>query len=104
VLSGIAVGTDLTIPASMVADLGEKQGSTGAYFGIWNLVAKVNLALAAGVALPLLAILGYEPGNPAHPEILIGAYVLLPLALKTVAVILLCRWRNDLSIEASDGR
>ena len=104
VLSGIAVGTDLTIPASMVADLGEKQGSTGAYFGIWNLVAKVNLALAAGVALPLLSILGYEPGNPAHPEILIGAYVLLPLALKTVAVILLCRWRNDLSIEASDGR
>lgn len=98
-VSGLAVGTDLTIPASMVADLGEKRGATGTYFGIWNLVAKINLALAAGIALPLLAILGYVPGSVDHTDVLIGAYVLLPLALKTVAIALLYRWRHPLLIE-----
>lgn len=99
VVSGVAVGTDLTIPASMVADLGEKHGATGTYFGIWNLVAKINLALAAGVALPLLAVLGYAPGNTNHTDVLIAVYVLLPLALKAVAICLLFSWRQTLIIK-----
>lgn len=99
-LSGLAVGTDLTIPASMVADLGEKRGATGTYFGIWNLVAKINLALAAGIALPLLAMLGYVPGSADHADVLIGAYVLLPLTLKAVAMGLLYRWRHLLLIKS----
>lgn len=99
-ISGFAVGTDLTIPASMVADLGEKRSATGTYFGVWNLVAKLNLALAAGIALPLLAILGYAPGSMAHTEVLVGAYVLLPIGLKVIAMSLLYRWRRELSIAA----
>lgn len=99
VVSGLAVGTDLTIPASMVADLGEKHGATGTYFGIWNLVAKINLALAAGIALPLLALLGYAPGNTNHTGVLIAVYVLLPLTLKAVAIGLLFRWRQTLTIK-----
>lgn len=99
VVTGLAVGTDLTIPASMVADLGEKHGATGTYFGIWNLVAKINLALAAGIALPLLAVLGYAPGNTNHTGVLIAVYVLLPLALKAVAITLLFSWRKTLTIK-----
>ncbi len=98
VISGIAVGTDLTIPASIVADLGESNGSAGTYFGVWNLVAKVNLALAAGIALPLLSYLGYTPGSTDHTAVLIGTYVLLPLGLKAIAIVLLYCWREDLSI------
>lgn len=97
-VSGVAVGTDLTIPASMVADLGERKGATGVYFGIWNLVAKINLALAAGIALPLLAALGYTPGMTSHQDILILAYVALPLFVKFLALIFLYRWRHSLSI------
>ena len=37
--------------------------ATGAYFGLWTLATKLNLALAAGIALPLLAALGYLPGT-----------------------------------------
>ena len=99
VVSGLAVGTDLTIPASMVADLGEKHGATGSYFGIWNLVAKINLALAAGIALPLLAVLGYVPGNTNHTDVLVAVYVLLPLVLKVVAIGLLINWRKALTIK-----
>ncbi len=97
-VSGIAVGTDLTIPASIVADLGEKHGATGTYFGVWNLVAKINLALAAGIALPLLALFGYAPGSTAHTEVLVASYVLLPLGLKFLAAVLLYRWRQSLTI------
>ena len=98
--SGIAVGTDLTIPASMVADLGEARGMTGIYFGVWNLVAKINLALAAGIALPLLSLLGYLPGANTGLPILVGAYVLLPVLLKSIALSLLYRWRKLLEIRA----
>ena len=66
--------------------------------GIWNLVAKINLALAAGIALPLLAALGYTPGMTSHQDILILAYVALPLFVKFLALILLYRWRHSLSI------
>lgn len=97
-VSGVAVGTDLTIPASIVADLGEQRGMTGTYFGVWNLVAKINLALAAGIALPLLALFGYTPGSTVHADVLIGAYVLLPLGLKSVALYLLYRWRQALTV------
>lgn len=98
ILSGAAVGTDLTLPASMVADLGEKQNATGIYFGFWNLVAKINLAIGAGIALPLLSLLGYTPGSIEHNEILIAVYVMLPLTLKSIALLLLYRWRRVLEI------
>lgn len=98
--TGVAVGTDLTIPASMVADLGETRGGVGAYFGLWNLVAKFNLALGAGIALPLLGYLGYVPGSADRLEVLVGAYVLLPLTLKGVALLLLARWQQDLAFRS----
>ncbi len=98
VVSGAAVGTDLTIPASLVADLGEKQSASGIYFGLWNLVAKINLALGAGIALPLLGMFGYAPGSIDHSDILIAAYVLLPLTLKGIAVVMLYCWRKPLTI------
>jgi Na+/melibiose symporter-like transporter len=98
VVSGVAVGTDLTIPASLVADLGEKHSASGIYFGLWNLVAKINLALGAGIALPLLGLFGYAPGSIDHSDVLIAAYVLLPLTLKVIAVFMLYCWRKPLTV------
>ena len=65
-MSGAALGADLALPPSILADVIERRGTmrpTGAYFGVWTLVTKLNLALAAGIALPLLAALGYPPGR-----------------------------------------
>ena len=63
----------------------------GAYFGWWNFATKLNLALAAGLALPLLALLGYTPGSrdPAALAALSVAYCLLPCVLKAGAAALL---------------
>jgi Na+/melibiose symporter-like transporter len=98
VASGLALGADLALPAAIAADLGERQGQAGACFGVWNFVAKLNLALAAGLALPLLALLGYVPGGGDGLASLTFAYALLPLAFKSLAGLLLWRWRHSLEI------
>ncbi|MDO8903144.1 MFS transporter [Hydrogenophaga sp.] len=90
-LSGVALGTDLALPSAMLAGvigrLGERGQREGAYFGWWSFAAKLNLALAAGLALPLLAWFGYTPGarDPAALLTLTIAYCLLPCALKLLA-------------------
>ena len=64
--SGAALGADLALPPALLADVIERdqsRGREGAYFGVWNLVTKLNLALAAGVALPALQWAGYQPGS-----------------------------------------
>ncbi|MGQ3003326.1 MAG: MFS transporter [Hydrogenophaga sp.] len=90
-LSGVALGTDLALPGAMLAGLigrlGERGQREGAYFGWWNFATKLNLALAAGLALPLLAWFGYAPGtrDPTALQTLTIAYCLLPCALKLLA-------------------
>ncbi len=90
-LSGVALGTDLTLPSALLAgligQLGERGQREGAYFGWWNFATKLNLALAAGLALPLLALFGYTPGarDAAALQTLTIAYCLLPCALKLIA-------------------
>lgn len=90
-LSGIAVGTDLALPGAMLAgligQLGERGQREGAYFGWWSFAAKLNLALAAGLALPLLGWFGYTPGARDADALwaLTVAYCLLPCALKLLA-------------------
>ena len=96
--SGLALGADLALPAAIAADMGERQGQSGACFGVWNFVAKLNLALAAGLALPLLDLLGYQPGDAGGLDALTFAYALLPLGFKLLAAGLLWRWRDSLEI------
>lgn len=97
VLSGAALGADLVVPGAMLALLIERHGAQGmrdgAYLGWWNLATKLNLALAAGVTLPLLQWLGYAPGSrdPHALQLLAWTYGLLPCALKLGAAWLLHR-------------
>jgi len=102
VLSGVALGADLTLPHALLAGLIQRQGDhgarEGAYFGWWSFAAKLNLALAAGLALPLLGWWGYVPGDSSAQglQALSWAYALLPCALKLVAAALLWTfWRRD---------
>ena len=91
VLSGAALGADLAIPSAMLASVIAQRGDSGthegAYFGWWTLASKLNLALAAGLTLPLLAWLGYQPANatPQGLQALSLIYALVPCALKLMA-------------------
>ena len=102
-LSGAALGADLTLPAALLADIAEarhggqsQSAQAGGYFGWWNLVAKLNLALAAGLSLPLLDLLGYRPGVVEATLGLSAVYCLLPLFFKIIAATLAWRWRKIL--------
>ena len=77
--------------AGVMARAGDLGQAQGAYFGWWNFASKLNLALAAGCALPLLAWLGYEPGarDASALQALTIAYCLIPCALKLLAAFLL---------------
>ena len=98
--TGVGLGADLALPAAIAADLGERHGRSGAYFGVWNFITKLNLALAAGLALPLLDLLGYRPGDAGGHAALVFAYALLPLGFKLLAATLLWRWRDTLEVRS----
>ena len=93
-VTGFALGADLAIPPALLAtvlaaDDGPRR-SDGAFFGVWSLATKINLAAAAGLALPVLDALGYQPGGSATSTVALSAtYALLPSALKLVAGLVL---------------
>ena len=98
-LSGLALGGDLALPPALLADLlQDGPGAPGSqasasYFGWWNLLSKMSLGLAAGLALPLAQWLGYTPGAvPAAgsgPQGLLFCYAFLPCGVKLGALLLL---------------
>lgn len=96
-VSGLALGTDLALPSALLAGVigaaGHRGRHDGAYFGWWNLAAKLNLALAAGLALPVLQLAGYAPGRRTDEALfaLTLAYCLLPCLLKLLAAATLYR-------------
>ena len=96
--SGVALGADLSLPGALLAGVIQRSGHAGrlegGYFGWWNFATKLNLALAAGVALPLLQAFGYAPGGrgAAALQALTLAYCVLPCLLKLLAVGLLYRF------------
>ena len=120
--SGLALGADLALPATLLAEVVARRGGSagagglggsggsgavaadaGLFFGWWNAAAKLNLALAAGLVLPLLGWLGYVPGaaSPGGLDALGWVYAGLPCALKLVALALLLRWREPIPSAAS---
>ena len=94
-VSGAALGPDLALPGALLAGVIAQQGDSGrlegAYFGWWNFATKLNLALAAGLALPVLDWLGYSPGtrSPEALQTLGLAYAVLPCGLKLLAAVAL---------------
>ncbi|MYZ46062.1 MFS transporter [Schauerella aestuarii] len=94
-LSGLALGADLALPPAMLADAipAERRSDTGLYLGMWTLVGKLALALAAGVALPALDLAGYRAGDGGGVRALAWIYAALPCALKLGAAWVL--WRGN---------
>jgi Na+/melibiose symporter-like transporter len=108
VASGSALGADLVVPGAMLNGLidryGQRGRAEGVYLGWWNLASKFNLALAAGLSLPLLSWWGYSPGTQDTQglQALTAAYGLFPCALKLMAALLLLLKMR--SFERSDAQ
>ncbi|HEX4878664.1 MAG TPA: MFS transporter [Limnobacter sp.] len=108
ILTGFALGADLSLPAALVArlieDNGERGQTEGTYFGLWNWVNKFNLALAPSFALGTLQWFNYSADvsrsesfqamnlmGQIAADPLIWVYALLPCALKLLALLLLAK-------------
>ncbi|MEM6680870.1 MAG: MFS transporter [Pseudomonadota bacterium] len=65
-VSALPASAGLTLPVAILADvidydtLRSGQNRTGLYFAIWSMIQKGSAALGIGVALPLLAALGFS--------------------------------------------
>jgi Na+/melibiose symporter-like transporter len=104
ILSGAALGADLALPAAIAADIipPRDHGRTASYFGIWSLINKGVLALAAGLTLPLLAGFGYRPGEDSGLLALAIFYAGIPCLIKLLSAVLLLRWRSYLEVQHAD--
>ncbi|MGB7183691.1 MAG: MFS transporter [Burkholderiaceae bacterium] len=91
-LTGLALGADLALPpallASVIAAHGDSGRNEGAYFGVWSFATKLNLAAAAGLALPALSLAGYVPGTPGAASLVI-IYAGLPCVMKLLCAAVL---------------
>ncbi len=101
VLSGAAIGADLTLmPALFARRMAVVAPNGGQGFGLWSLVNKLTLALAAALLLPALDAAGFQSGGENGPAALTALTLLyggLPILLKLGAIALL--WRVPLEAE-----
>jgi Na+/melibiose symporter-like transporter len=98
-LSGLSLGADLALPASIQADLVEADRQAGGgdraglLFGLWGTTTKLALALAVGIAFPLLDLAGFAADRPdndaASLTVLALLYGGLPVLLKLAALALM---------------
>lgn len=92
ILSGMAIGGDLALPPTIIAEFIKKnrhQQAAGQYYAVSTFISKAALAIATGVALPLLAFYGYKPGTISEDLSLPLDYALVPCAIKLFAAALL---------------
>ncbi|WP_338847326.1 MFS transporter [Massilia sp. W12] len=90
-ICGLALGSDLALPPVMLAAAIPQDASAASYYGVWSLLGKLALA-CAGLALPLLAALGYQQGGKETIGLSI-VYAAVPCLLKLCAYLLLRRYR-----------
>lgn len=88
--AGAALGADLAMPPVLLAGIIPADEPAGAYYGVLTLAGKLALA-CSGLALPLLAMLGYRPGMAGGMALAL-VYAALPCTLKLLAMATL--WRG----------
>jgi len=96
--TGLALGADLALPPSMQADAVDAETAqtlkarTGLYFALWGMATKLSLALAVGIAFPLLDWAG---GVEEGGWVLALLYGVVPIVFKLAAIALIARYDLD---------
>ncbi|KJV10104.1 hypothetical protein VZ95_07205, partial [Elstera litoralis] len=95
IATGLTMGADLILPPAMQADVIEADARAGGgdraglYFALWGMATKASLALAVGLAFPLLDLAGFVPGTTGSP----GGWALAALYGGAPLVFKLSAWR-----------
>lgn len=108
--TGILLAFDVALPPAIQADVidadtaasGEQR--SGLYFALWALATKLALAIAVGIAFPLLDWAGYRPQDGAQSDAATAAlamfYAWLPVPAKLAAIALMWRFPLDEGAQA----
>jgi Na+/melibiose symporter-like transporter len=111
VLTGLALGADLVLPSSIQADVidvdtaasGEQR--TGTYVAAWGLGTKLALALAVGVAFPVLDWAGFSAAGGPQTDFALTTLALLyagvPVVMKLIAIALMWSFPVDAAAQAA---
>ena len=96
VISGASIGADLTLmPAAFAQRLGIIAPNGAQGFGLWSLMNKLTLALAAIALFPVLELAGFDATAAEQTGqallTLTLLYAVCPLFLKLVAILLLIK-------------
>jgi len=110
IVTGLPLGAELALPPAMQADvvdldtLRSGRRRAGLFFAAWGVATKVPLALAVGIAFPLLDLAGFSQDGGAQPPealwALAALYSLVPVAIKLLAIHIL----RDYPIDAAEQR
>lgn len=106
--TGLALGADLVLAPAIQADVIDvdtaHSGSqrAGLYFALWGFATKLALALAVGLAFPLLSWSGFDPATHMRTDfglaMLAALYAIVPIILKIGAIRLV--WNFPVDAEA----
>ncbi len=107
-VTGVALGADLVLPPAIQADvvdydqLRSGRQRAGLQFALWGMSTKLALAAAVGLALPGLALAGFDPNAPDSGGIfaLTVIYALAPVVIKMTAIAVV--WRFPLTAKRHD--
>jgi len=103
-VTGAALGADLALPPAIQADVDDWDRyrfgvrRTALLFALWNMTNKLAMALAAGIALPILGAFGLtEDGNEKTGAlvVLVLIYAVIPIVLKAGAIGMMWRFPLD---------
>ncbi|MBB4265831.1 MFS transporter [Roseospira visakhapatnamensis] len=104
-LTGAALGADLALPPAMQADVIDLDAlrtghrREGVFFALWGMGTKGALALAVGLAFPILDAAGLDTEaatqTPLALGMLVTLYALVPVALKLGVIALV--WNHPLT-------
>lgn len=107
ILSGMALGADLALPPSILADHVQAHGLSdyaATQFSILTFLSKAALAIGSAITLLLLDMVGFVPASANEPHALwalSAAYALIPCFIKLTAAALLYRVIKQTSKEGS---
>jgi Na+/melibiose symporter-like transporter len=109
-LSGASLGADLALPAAMQADVVDLdrtlsgRSRTGFFFAVWSMATKLSLALAVGIAFPVLGAFGFDAQGDNDATALWALtllYGVAPIPIKLAAAWLVHRYSLDAGTQAA---
>lgn len=111
-LTGLLLGFDLALPASIQADVVDIDTAssgvqrTGIYFAAWNLASKLALAIGVGLVFPILQWSGFDPHGAGQSEklaldVLAGLYAWLPISFKLAAISIMWNFPLDETVQTA---